>query len=550
MGQSTTAPDSWWACCNAKGIMAMGLACEIDTRVASQVHISSVLTTAVAMSEAEVAAGVPLHDQPESIVPAEPLAEKLLDDEEPPAHVTNMDVMGDDDEAQEEGELAHRKNIPDTPIALSAFHIFKGNVGIGLFLLPMVYNDMGYALSPFIALPCGIMIIDCMQMLLDTKIRIARSRISTYSDVGEFVFGSIMRIMVNVALVMTQLSFCLMYMQSAATIFSEIAEFQESYKVFLVVQLFVVMPFTFMTHNLKLLAGASATACVLVAFAVIGTVVYFAQQVHDQGGRSPTATPTGTVSKWPLFICSNIFALEGIGVILPVENATGKRDKPRLALMVKITMTCIIVLYFFYGMFGFLAYGCTLTNTSVTALPTTAFGNIVRCSLAFNLLLTYPIQFVPAIQILDKAMGVTADRTGGKSKKATLVRVGINVFLMMLAMLLGGDALELISSFIGATAAVFLAAVLPALLGLHTQYAIDNAEVPREGKAYYKAMLTLQPNPVHRVKCFAYLGIGIAIFAIGTATCLIDTAAVINRKTHRSGHGGAAGNSTTTTCDL
>jgi proton-coupled amino acid transporter len=472
----------------------------------------------------------------------------MRDDAE--AEVQCMDVMNEDEETQEDGGIAHRKTIPDTPLYLSAFHVFKGNVGLGVFLLPLVYNDMGYAISPVAGVLVGAMIVDCMQLLLASKTAINRSSVATYAEVVGFTFGSLMRIVVNVTLVLAQFSFCLMYMQGSATIFSEIAQFEGSYKTFVAVQLFFVMPFTFMTHNLKLLAGASATASVLVWFAVIGTVVNFITQLNGSGTTSETITATGTVSKWPLFICSNVTVLEGIGVILPVENATGKRDKPRLALMVKITMTCIIVLYFFYGMFGFLAYGCTLTNTSVTALPTTAFGNIVRCSLAFNLLLTYPIQFVPAIQILDKAMGVTADRTGGKSKKATLVRVGINVFLMMLAMLIGGDTLALVLAFIGATAAVFLAAVLPALLGLHTQYAIDNAEVPREGKAYYKAMLTLQPNPVHRVKCFAYLGIGIAIFAIGTATCLIDTAAVINRKTHRNGHGGAAGNSTTTTCDL
>eukprot|EP00672_Neobodo_designis_P027020 CAMPEP_0174829882 /NCGR_PEP_ID=MMETSP1114-20130205/2200_1 /TAXON_ID=312471 /ORGANISM="Neobodo designis, Strain CCAP 1951/1" /LENGTH=498 /DNA_ID=CAMNT_0016063655 /DNA_START=30 /DNA_END=1526 /DNA_ORIENTATION=+ len=496
---------------------------------------------------AEPAPAVCVHDQPpvdarQADTAGVPLEEKLLDGEDA-APVTGMEVMGDDEMAQGEGELAHRKTVPDTPIPLSAFHIFKGNVGIGLFLLPTVYNDMGYVLSPFVAIPAGVMIIDCMQMLLNSKMSIGRSKVGTYSEVGEFVFGSIMRIMVNVALVMTQLSFCLMYMQSAGTIFSEIAVFDGSYKVFVAIQLLFVMPFTFMTHNLKLLAGASATASFLVWFAVIGTVVYFAQQIHDQGGRAPSTSASGEVAKWPLFICSNIFALEGIGVILPVENATGQRDKPRLPRMVQMTMFAIISLYLFYGMLGYLAYGCNLTNTSVTVLPTTVFGNIVRCSLAFNLLLTYPIQFVPAIQIIDKAMGVAAERTGGKSKKATLVRVGINVFLAILAMLLGGDVLALLSSFIGATAAVFLAAILPALLGLHTSYAVENAEIPREGKSYYKAMLTLQPRPLYRAKCFLYLGVGLVIFLIGTATCLIDTASVINRKTHR---GGAAQNSTAT----
>jgi proton-coupled amino acid transporter len=461
-----------------------------------------------------------------------------------------FEVANDDEEEMEDGELARRKFVPDTPLHLGAFHIFKGNVGVGVFLLPMVYNDMGYILSPMIAIPIGIVVTDCMLMLLRSKLAISRSKVQTYPEVAEFVFGSIMRVVVNAAIVMTQFGFCLMYLQGAATIFSELVDFDGSYKVFVFLQLFLVMPLCFLSHNLKVLAVSSATATFLVWFCVIGTMVFFGKQLSGDDGIARTTTATGSVSKWALFVASNLAVLEGINIVLPVENAVSKADKPRVPSMVHGTMSAIVALYAVYGTLGYLAYGCALKNTSVTALPINAIGDALRIGLAFNLLLTYPLQFVPAIQIVDKALGIPANRTGGKSKKAVLTRVGINILIMALAMLIGGDTLSLIVSFIGATAAVFLAMILPALLGLHTAYAVEH-DGPREGAAYYKAICTLYPRPAFRLKCLLYVVLGLAIFGVATATCLIDTASLVNRKNHREGQTPPTSNSTSTvSCDL
>lgn len=469
------------------------------------------------------------------------------------ASAEQMDEASPDEEDVEEGELAHRKSIPDTPLRAGAFHIFKGNVGIGIFLLPMVYNDMGYVLSPIVGLGVGVIVIDSMVMLLASKKRINRAKVQTFPEVSEFVFGSLMRVVVNVAIVMTQFSFCLMYMQSAGTIFSEIVDFEGSYKVFCLIQLFIVLPLCFLSNNLKLLAISSAAATCLVWFTVVGTIVFFVRELRENGGVADTIKPTGEPSKWPLFIASNITVLEGIAVVLPVENAVAKQDKPRVPLMVRVTMTGIICLYLFYALFGYLAYGCALKNTTVTVLPVSAFGDIVRCGLAINLLLTYPLQFVPAIQIIDKALKIPADRAGGKSKKAILTRVGINILIMVVAMLIGGDTIALLTGFVGATAAVFLAIILPAMLALHVDYSVEH-DGPREGSAYFKAMMSLQPQMAKRLKCFGYIMFGIAVFVIGTTTVIVDTAALVNRMTHRAGFthssNGTVSTPETVSCDL
>jgi proton-coupled amino acid transporter len=462
---------------------------------------------------------------------------------DPKTQETRVSVTDADKEEVGEGELGHRT---DTPLLLAAFHVFKSNVGMGIFLLPMMYNDTGYILSPLVTILVGIIVTDSMVLLLQSKVKIARSKVNTFPDVGEFVFGSICRIAVNAAVVLVQLSFCLMYIQAAATIFSEIFEFDEAYKVFAAAELFIVLPLCFLSHNLKLLAISSTIATFCVWFTVAGTTWYFVTELTNNGGAAPSTNATGSPAKWPLFIASNLAVLEGIAVILPVENAVAPANRPKVPFMVRSTMAGIIVLYALYAMTGYLAYGCAIKNTAVTVLPYTTIGKIIRAALAFNVLLTHPLQFVPAIQILDKAMGVPVGKGGSKSKRAIFSRVGINILIVGLAILLGGDALALVVSFAGATAAVFIAVILPGLLGLHTDYAVEHADAPRECGAYYKAMFCLSPNPLARVKCFAYVIFGIAVFIIGTVACVIDASSMIQRSAHRGNATVANG----TSCDF
>lgn len=48
----------------------------------------------------------------------------------------------------------------------AAFHIFKGNVGAGVFLLASFYENTGYLLGAICVLLLGVLMIDCALVLL------------------------------------------------------------------------------------------------------------------------------------------------------------------------------------------------------------------------------------------------------------------------------------------------------------------------------------------------------------------------------------------------
>lgn len=95
----------------------------------------------------------------------------------------------------------------------------------------------------------------------------------------------------------------------------------------------------------------------------------------------------------------------------------------------------------------------------------------MQCLLGVSLILGYPIQYVPAIQIIDKAFHIKSRvnnvNTNNKfSAKAYGVRIALNVFFGVIAVSIGADTIDVLASFIGAFAGVHLMITIPSLLAL------------------------------------------------------------------------------------
>lgn len=76
-------------------------------------------------------------------------------------------------------------------------------------------------------------------------------------------------------------------------------------------------------------------------------------------------------SQLPLFFSTVIFAMEGIGVVMPVENTMAK---PQQFLgcpgVLNIAMGTVVLLYAIIGFFGYLTYGNETAGSVTFNLPT------------------------------------------------------------------------------------------------------------------------------------------------------------------------------------
>jgi proton-coupled amino acid transporter len=100
-----------------------------------------------------------------------------------------------------------------------------------------------------------------------------------------------------------------------------------------------------------------------------------------------------------------VYSFEGIGLILPIQNEM--KEPSRFSRINALVMIFILVLFLFLGEMPVLAFG-KITNGSITAVLREYYdGFAVTLSnllLAFACTLSFPIQFYPALEVLERAL--------------------------------------------------------------------------------------------------------------------------------------------------
>ena len=75
------------------------------------------------------------------------------------------------------------------------------------------------------------------------------------------------------------------------------------------------------------------------------------------------------VSLIPLFFSTVLFAMEGIGTMLPIENSMVKQQFLGCPGVLNIAMSAVVTLYTVIGLFGYLRFGDALEANVIANLP-------------------------------------------------------------------------------------------------------------------------------------------------------------------------------------
>ncbi|KAG5506296.1 hypothetical protein JIQ42_07914 [Leishmania sp. Namibia] len=404
------------------------------------------------------------------------------------------------------GELKENTNI-----CKSAFHVFKANVGTGVFLLPTFYPDAGYVVSVILAILIGAAVVDCTRLLVDVKVTINRGDVTTYSQVCRYVCGAGLGWFLFVAMCLTQFGFCLMYSQLFADTMGELATFDGSKYVWVSLMFVLAFPMTCFSDNLSLLAIASIIATVSVFYTLICCLVESLKQL-SQSGIHPGCDVAGNRIPvgWFNNLANNMMVLEGIAIILPVHAAcTQKRLVPA---MVTVVIVGVIFWYLLFGLTGYLAYGNTMTTSLVAKMEHSPWGTSVRVLFALNVVFTYPLQFMSAMQLIDQTV---------KRKPRSWIGLGlrllINLFIWALAMALPTSAVNTVVALIGALPSVCMVLIIPSILTMQVRYAVDHPDENRNKLQYWKKVFLAKPCfTFKRIRCYLYLVVALLIMVIGT----------------------------------
>ncbi|KAG8240463.1 hypothetical protein J437_LFUL010801 [Ladona fulva] len=316
----------------------------------------------------------------------------------------------------EEGEynpFEHRKvERPNSDLGGLA-HLLKSSLGTGILAMPNAFRNGGLVLGTIATLFVGYICTHCVYILVDSSHTLCR-RLKvpslTYAETAEAAiktgpillrpYATVVRRIVDVSLALTYYSAACVYVVFMATSTKQVADLYVGADID--VRLYVLMfllPLLVLgsIRDLKFLVPFSAVAniCIVISFAL--TLYYVFREIPTLEDRSLAGTP----AQLPLFFATAIFAMEGIGVVMPVENSM-KHPQHFLSCpgVLCVAMTIVVSLYTVIGFFGYIKYG-DLTQGSITLnLPTQEpLAQAVKVLIAVSIVFTYGLQFYVPTEI-------------------------------------------------------------------------------------------------------------------------------------------------------
>ncbi|XP_036404756.1 proton-coupled amino acid transporter 1 [Megalops cyprinoides] len=390
--------------------------------------------------------------------------------------------------AKSQSEYERLGGKTGTTFLQTLIHLLKGNIGTGLLGLPLAVKNAGLVLGPVSLFVMGIVAVHCMDLLVKCSRHLSTRMEKPFLNYGEAMEYGMENVswmrrhsawgrrVVNLFLIITQLGFCCVYFVFLSDNVKQVVEAAngtttncDTNQTAVIVPSFdsrlymlCFLPFIILlvfTPNLKYLAPLSLVANLVMCASLVLIYWYSFTNIPI-----PISLPyVGRPKDYPLFFGTAIFAFEGIGVVLPLEN---KMQRPqRFSLVLYVGMAMVTLLYISLGTVGYLCFGANIGASITLNLPSCWKYQVVKLLYSFGIFITYALQFyVPADIIIPVALARVRERW--QLAVDLLIRAVLVIFTCILAILI--PELDLVISLVGSISSSALALIFPPVLQILT----------------------------------------------------------------------------------
>ncbi|XP_050082423.1 proton-coupled amino acid transporter-like protein CG1139 isoform X1 [Anopheles aquasalis] len=370
--------------------------------------------------------------------------------------------------------LEHPTTNLDTMI-----HLLKGNIGTGILAMPDAFKNAGLYVGLFGTLLMGAICTHCMHMLVKCSHDLCRRlqvpslsfdevcyRSFESGPVGLRRYSKLARNLINMFLVITQLGFCCVYFVFVAANLREVVAhyfFDLHTRIYLLL-LLIPMVLLNLVRNLKYLTPVSLIAAVLTLAGLTCTFYYMLQDLPN----THTVKPYATWAQLPLYFGTAIYAFEGIGMVLPLENnMKTPEDFGGWSGVLNTGMVIVACLYTAVGFFGYLKYGEAVKGSITLNLPgDQLIAQLVRIMMALAIFFSYSLQFYVPMSIINPYIRRNLQTVQSRQIGEYLARVALVLFTFLLAAMVPN--LGAVISLVGAVSSSTLALIFPPLIEIVT----------------------------------------------------------------------------------
>uniref|UniRef100_A0A1B6E7B9 Amino acid transporter transmembrane domain-containing protein n=3 Tax=Clastoptera arizonana TaxID=38151 RepID=A0A1B6E7B9_9HEMI len=332
----------------------------------------------------------------------------------------------------------HRRLSHPTSDFETLVHLLKASLGTGILAMPMAFMNAGLGFGLVATFVIGYICTYCIQIWVKCgHILCQRKKIPTvgFSKIAELAFlegpeslkkySSMASVTINIALLTEMLGCCCAYNVFVAKSLKQVFEFYYEFNWDLRMYIIFLLPFLIILNlirSLKYLTPFSMISNILFMLGV--TISYY--YIFDDLPPISERPMFSSISNLPIFFGTTIFALEGVGVVMPLENNM-KNPKHFTGCpgVLNVGMVILVTLYAVTGFFGYWKYG-SKTEASITLnLPVDKLlGQVLKITVAIGIFLTYALLFYASMDIIWK-------NQQHKFKRPFLVEYAIRIFLIL-----------------------------------------------------------------------------------------------------------------------
>nr|XP_032512254.1 proton-coupled amino acid transporter-like protein pathetic isoform X2 [Danaus plexippus plexippus] len=368
----------------------------------------------------------------------------------------------------------HRPRESNTSFGALA-HLLKASLSSGVLAMPVAFKNAGLITgiigTIFVGLICvhvtHIFVKTSQALCVDIKrpcLGYSETCYSVFKNGPKSVqkFASIARFLADCSLAVTHLGACCVYIVVVAESFKQVSDEycgpSWSVSAFCALTLIVLIPLTQIT-KLKYLVPFSTFANFVWLTSICISLYYCLRKSQPLSKRNLSTSFSGFVN----FISTSLFAMEGIGVVMPIEN---EMLKPNQFLgcpgVLTIAMSAVVALFAFVGFTGYLSFGEDVRGSLTLNLPhDEILAQVAKILVACVMLLSYALIFYVPLEILWKRIKNKFHENNHRICVAC-IRLAGTVFTVGLACAI--PRLELFMELVGAVCLSILGITFPVII--------------------------------------------------------------------------------------